>query len=148
MVTLSNVIPLAKSCGVYYDTAIYDRRGQFRQLCSDVVFGLSNGQILTIKKGFTWDENSIPFVLQPFFPKSGIYATPALIHDALYYDSTTSQEFADNEFRIWMEALNVNTRQVKFRYWGVKNFGGKWWRKNVSQPSPRCIENRNFIKIQ
>ena len=145
--TLSNIAEYAKKGEIYSDAPVYDESGKFRRLMCDVKFLLSNGKILIIEKGFEWDENSIPFLLQPFFPKSGIYAIPALVHDALYYLAQGEQKFADMEFAIWMCTLRIKPKQIAFRLWAVDTFGDKWWKKNVQNPSERCLRNRNKITI-
>lgn len=103
--------------------------------------------MLLLQEGVYWDENSIPYLLQWAFPKSGMYAVAALIHDALYFETATDRRFADVEFKIWMQALGVSKRQVWFRYWAVRLAGWIYWNKNVSNPRERCIHNRKLIKI-
>lgn len=146
-ITTKNIKELAESCKVYSDCPIADKQGKFRMLMTSVRFRLSDGRYLRIESGFTWDENSIPFLLQFFFPKSGIYAVPAMIHDALYYLTEPSQAFADKEFKHWMEAMEINKRQVLFRYYAVRIFGTRWWGKNKRMPSKRCQENRKLIQL-
>lgn len=148
MITKENVISKAKTNGVYMDSPCYSKDGKFRMLKSNVKFLLSNDKVLQIKKGMYWDENSIPWIFQWAFPKSGIYAIPALIHDALYFDTTTSQEFADMEFKYWMEALGISKFQCKVRYLMVRLFGWKWWNKNLKNPGERCKHNRKLIIIK
>jgi hypothetical protein len=147
VITLENVLELAKAGNVYSDTALYTDEGKFRMLKEDVTFLLPDGKLLHIQKGMIWDENSIPWFLQWLFPKSGKYAPPALVHDALYYDTTTSQEYADNVYRQFLEAVKASAFQVKWRYWGVSKFGDSWWRKNKYHPGPRVIHNRKLITI-
>jgi hypothetical protein len=142
-----NIINAAKKCEVYSDAPMYNRKGAYRMLKSDVAFRLSNGAILSIKAGMYWDENSIPYIFQWAFPKSGMYAVPALVHDALYFDTGTSQRFADNEFKYWMQAMGCSKQQIWFRYWAVRLFGGGYWRKNKKNPRLRCLHNRELITI-
>jgi hypothetical protein len=144
---LSSVYDLARDGMVYSDTPVFNRSGKFRMLTSDVKFELSNGKYLVIKRGFKWDENSIPYVFQWAFPKSGIYAVPALIHDALYYLTSGDRDFADMEFCIWMCALRIRVRQVMFRFIAVHLFGGRWWNRNMYNPSKLCLQNREFIEL-
>lgn len=143
-----NVRAVAQACNAYVDTPICSKEGKYRMLKSDVMWKLSDGTTLTIEAGMWWDENSIPWALQWAFPKSGIYAVPALIHDALYFDTTTSQKFADNEFRMIMEAMHIKPSQVKFRFLAVRLFGGIYWRKNLKNPGSLTIHNRKFITIK
>jgi hypothetical protein len=147
MVTAYNVLRMAKEANVYSDAPMYSRKGASRILKSDVQFRLSNGKILSIQAGMYWDENSIPYIFQWAFPKSGKYAVPALVHDALYFDTSTSQRFADDEFKYWMRAVGCSKQQIWFRYWAVRLFGGSYWRKNKNSPRVRCLHNRELIKI-
>jgi len=147
LIRLSNVYDLAKAGMVYSDTAAFDHSGRLRVLTSDVEFELSNGSILRIKKGFKWDENSIPFILQWAFPKSGVYAIPALIHDALYYLTHGERKFADMEFAVWMCALKIKAKQIGFRLLAVDIFGGRLWNRNLKSPSVICKQNREFIEF-
>lgn len=147
MFTLDNILPAAKAVSVYYDSPAYSKKGDYRVLCTDVTFQLSDGTILAIQSGMYWDENSIPYILQWAFPKSGMYAIPALIHDALYFDTTTSQKYADDEFKKWMKALDVNKRQIWFRYYAVRLFGGSYWNRNKNNPRERAIHNRKHITL-
>lgn len=142
-----NVLHLAKQGAVYADTPLYTQQGKYRRLCTAVTFYLSNETMLVINEGMVWDENSIPYLLQWAFPKSGKYAIPALIHDALYFDTTTSQKFADDEFKLWMKWLKISSFQIWFRYNAVRWFGGRWWKKNINNPGERCITNRKIIKL-
>ena len=108
---------------------------------------LSNGQILTIEPGFEWDEASIPFLLRGIFSKSGKYAVSSLVHDALYYLTVHDREFVEQEFIRWMKATDVNKFQIFCRYWGVKIFGGKYWRRNKNNPRMRCLNNRKVVSL-
>ena len=147
MFTLTNILEKAKAGAVYYDTPLWSKKGDYRMLMSSCVFELSNGKILSIAPGMYWDENSVPYILQWAFPKSGMYAVPALVHDALYFDTTTSQKFADKEFKKWMCAVGCSKFQCEFRYLAVRLFGGGYWKRNTHNPSERTLHNRKLIKL-
>lgn len=147
MFTLENILEKAKAGAVYYDTPLWSKRGDYRMLMSDCAFQLSTGHVLSIRAGMYWDENSVPYILQWAFPKSGMYAVPALIHDALYFDTTTSQKFADDEFKKWMCAVGCSRFQCWFRYWAVRIFGGGYWRRNLKKPRERALHNRKLISL-
>jgi hypothetical protein len=146
IVTRENIIHLANT-QLYLDKPVFNANGKYRELATNVTYVLSNGKHLIIKAGFRWDEASIPFVFQPLFPKSGVHAFAALPHDALYYLTQTSKRFADNEYAYWMMALGVSSSQIRWRWWAVEKFGGRWWKKNETKPSELCIYNRNFLKL-
>ena len=145
MITYLDIQERLINSNLYCDTPIYSKKGKYRRLCTDVTFLLGNGQAMTIKSGFTWDENSIPWILQPFFPKSGMYSASALVHDALYYLTVHERLWVEQEFKRWMKATGISKNQVFFRYWAVRLFGGRWWNRNKKSPTDRCIHNRNFI---
>jgi hypothetical protein len=147
MITFYNILDLYKKGELYSDTPLYSKSGRLRMLSDSVSFELSNGQTLTIGKGFTWDESTIPWILQPLFPKSGLYAASALIHDALYYLTVHDKKWVEIEYAKWMIATGVNMRQVYFRYWAVSLFGRRWWIRNKNRPSRLCIKNREFIQL-
>lgn len=147
MHTLSTIYASVNKGKVYSDYPMADARGKYRILNESIAFKLSSGKLLVIGAGFEWDENSIPFILQPLFPKSGIYAIPAMIHDALYYLTEGDQKAADMEYAIWMCALRIKPSQIAFRLWGVDVFGDKWWHRNLRHPGERCLRNRKLIKL-
>ena len=138
---------LAMTANVYVDTPSY-YEPRIRILKEDVKFLLSTGELLTIKAGFEWDEQSVPYLLQWAFPKSGKYAYSAMVHDALYYASHHSQKFADDEFKKWMDATgSISANQSWLRWAFVRMFGGIYWNKNVRKPSKRYLKNRKLITI-
>lgn len=142
-ITSDNILLLAQHGEVYSDTPSYwDYR--IRIVTDAVTFRLSNGQIMTIEKGFEWDEASIPFIFSWAFPKSGKYAFAALIHDALYYAKHDSQQFADKEFKYWMQATLNSRLQTIVRYAIVRIFGRFWWNAKLSK---RAILNQDKIVI-
>jgi len=146
-ITFFNLQRFAKKAIVYKDTPSYYEQ-RIRILKEEVTFWLSTDELLTIKKGFEWDEVSVPYLLQWAFPKSGKYAYSALVHDALYYATHKSQKFADDEFKKWMDATgNIASKQSWVRWAFVRTFGGIFWKKNVRKPSARCLYNRNLITI-
>jgi hypothetical protein len=148
IVTTSNILALAKQGNVYSDTPVYDKSGKYRMLTTPVTYQLSDGRLLKVDKGFIWDENSVPWLFQPLFPKSGVYAPAAIPHDALYYLTATSKRFADNEFVLWMLALDIDPSQIRWRWFAVDKFGWKWWNRNVHKPGERCLYNRQLITLE
>ena len=82
MITFDNIYDHAAACTLYADAPVPSRTGRYRRIITEVSFILSNGHVLTIKPGFEWDEASVPWLLQPLYPKSGIYARSSLVQDA------------------------------------------------------------------
>lgn len=151
MLTLHNVKQLVYQCEAYEDTALPNekfRESRYRMFTKDHFYTLSDNRVLTLKKGFIHDDNSVMWILEPLYPRGGIYSVPAHIHDALYYAQVTSREFADSEYVKWMLAIEIDPIQIRKRWWAVEKFGLKWWNKSRNKPSPRCQHNRNLITLE
>lgn len=146
-ITLDNIKSLVESNIILYSDAPSFLNPKIRVLTSNVKFLLSDGKTLTIKKGFEWDEVTVPYILQWAFPKSGKYAISALVHDALYYETYKSQKFADDEFKKWMD-VTINSNQSFMRWMFVRAFGYLYWNKNVKNPSARLLWNKKYIQIK
>lgn len=147
MITLYNILARAKAASVYVDTPLFSKNGRYRMLMCDVDFELSDGRILQLQEGIYWDENTVPYVLQWAFPKSGMYAVPALVHDALYFHTQGQRGLADKEFYKWMRALGTCRFQSKMRYWMVRLFGWIYWERNIYNPRERTLRNRELITL-
>lgn len=103
---------------------------------------LSNGRIINIKKGFTWDLSSVPRIFWTLLPPDGNFIIAALIHDYLYKKwkhwfwirkLSDPRKFADLEMLKWSRAMN-GTRKISLkkidnytRYYGVRLFGKHAW---------------------
>jgi hypothetical protein len=146
-ITLDNVKDLIDSNKVLYSDSPSFLNPKIRVLTSNVKFLLSDGETLSIKKGFQWDEVSVPYILQWAFPKSGKYAISALVHDALYYDVYKSRKFADDEFKKWMD-VTINPNQSWLRWAFVRMFGWVYWNRNIKKPSSRVLWNQECITIK
>lgn len=150
MLTLSNVKQLVHKCEAYEDTAMPNERfreSRYRMFTKDHYYTLSDGCVLILKKGFIHDDNSVMWALEPFYPRGGIYSVPAHIHDALYYCQLTTRDFADREYVKWMLAIEIDSNQIRKRWWAVETFGESWWKKNINNPGERCLHNRQLIVL-
>lgn len=145
--TLDNVKDLIDSNKVLYSDSPSFLNPKIRVLTSNVKFLLSDGKTLYIKKGFEWDEVTVPYILEWAFPKSGKYAISALVHDALYYKKYISQKFVDDEFKKWMD-VTINPNQSFLRWIFVRAFGWIYWKKNINSPSARFLWNQKYIQIK
>lgn len=97
---------------------------------------LSNGDIITIPKGFTWDLSSVPRLLWGLLPPDGLWEIGSLIHDYLYINKLYSREFADKEMLIWskvtsgtQDLLSLRNLDNYVRYYGVRLGGWYVWNK-------------------
>ena len=117
------------------------------ELTKSIKIKLTNGRIITIKKGFRWDLSSVPRLFWSLLAPSGDFEIAALIHDYLYInspaisenwfknDSAKARKFADKEMLIWSRKVN-STKRISIknidnyvRYYGVRLFGRSVWEK-------------------
>ena len=106
-------------------------------LLTDIDVILSDGEIINIPKGFTFDGSSVPRFLWWAFPSYGDFLFAALLHDWFYVTRHRSsaigtkeaRKFADKEMFIWSNILNNRTfgKRVDnyIRYVVVKALGRK-----------------------
>src|SRR5687767_6259371 len=118
IITIDNIKALASEGLVYSDTPSF-KEHRIRILKTDCYFRMTSGDVIRIKRGFEWDEASVPVLFRFAFPKSGKYAFSALLHDALYYQTQVTRSEADREFYEWMKAT-INPVQAYLRYQFVK----------------------------
>lgn len=95
----------------------------------DIKITLSNDAEIVIPKNFEFDGSSAPRFLWWLFPSYGNFFFASLIHDYLYETKFYKQEFADSEMLIWSNVLNSNKIDNYFRYFAVRLFGKKVYRK-------------------
>jgi hypothetical protein len=100
---------------------------------------LSNGDIITIPRGFTWDLSSVPRLLWGLLPPDGLWEIGSLIHDYLYINKLYSREFADKEMLIWSKVTSGTQNKLSLRnldnyvrYYGVRLGGWYVWNKRKS----------------
>ncbi len=103
-------------------------------------FQLSNGDVITIPKGFVWDLSSVPRPLWWLLPPDGDFAPAYIIHDFLYILKNKfpySRKFVDDEMYVWAKASNgtkkISARNADnyLRYKGVQAFGGLVWNGTI-----------------
>lgn len=113
------------------------------------IFELSNGDIITVPKGYITDFRSSPHpaqrktiagkllagiakrIVELVVPQIGPHNVAVLIHDYLYTDGKRkySRVFADLEMLYWLVKCEVKGLQRKLMYWGVRAGGKTWWEK-------------------
>ncbi len=98
---------------------------------------LSDGRVLEIPEGFTFDGSSAPRFIWWLFPSYGDFLFAALIHDYLYHVKylsdevgfDLSQKYADDEMLLWSNELNNKKfgkrLDNKMRHKAVRWFGKK-----------------------
>lgn len=147
--TLSNIFEESLKDNPVKYSKILRAKNKWRQykLEKTVVFQLSNGEILEIPKGFTYDRSSVPRIFWAILPPDGDFDAAALIHDWLYQNSRVvigqwfegnsrkARRFADDEMWCWSKAVN-GTKRISLqrvdnyiRHKGVRWFGWTQWNK-------------------
>lgn len=96
---------------------------------------LSNGDIITIPKGFETDISSVPRIFWAMLAPDGDFAIGAIIHDYLYVNKLYNRQFNDREMLKWSKAL-YSTNRISIhnidnhtRYHVVRLFGWYVWNK-------------------
>lgn len=135
--TLNNLVnkPLGVSIVLKQRVIGFNSKSKYR-LYKELMFQLSNGDIIEIPKGFEWDGSSVPRILWWLLPPDGDFELGALIHDYLYIhkkELSYTRKFADKEMLIWSKAFS-GTRKISLRnidnytrYYAVRLFGWLVW---------------------
>lgn len=126
VITLDNAIEVLKNEEPVQLSPIYKDGLNVAKfvLVKHLTIKLSNGDIITIPKGFRTDLSSVPNFLWPLLSPYGDFLLAAIIHDYLYVKDYISQEFADKEMLIWSNVINPRKKWDNYlRYWGVRLFG-------------------------
>lgn len=97
-----------------------------------IISGFAYGGV-QIPLGFEFDGCSIPWGLRWRFKHGGAKFPPAAMHDYLYRTGIVSKERADNIFYELMIANNVDERDAKLLYYGVKYAGRHAWNLRRAQ---------------
>lgn len=88
-------------------------------------------RMITVPAGFVTDHASIPPSLKRYFESGGMaYQYPAIVHDWLYWEQSTSREEADRIFDAAMLDCGVGDLKRRAIYSGVRAGGRKAWDKN------------------
>lgn len=107
------------------------------RLLREIPIRLTNGNIITVAKGFEWDLSSVPRALWGFKSPYGDFLFAALIHDFLYVTqaAVSSRLEADTEMLIWSCTINRNNTDNYHRYIAVRmsSKGRKWWRLSADK---------------
>ena len=133
--TYSNILPLGlipytkENIDKYLKQNIKINKRSFGVL-DDIKCHLSDGQIITIPKGFVTDLMSIPSWAWSLFAPFDSALIGDLIHDFLYVDKLNqinhfklniyqAQKFADAERNKWREQIsnNIENNNLKFKNW-------------------------------
>ena len=145
ILTLENVKELELE---YYIGVISNREMEGRKYFKviktiDVI--LSNNDMITIPKGFTFDGSSSPRFLEWIMPRYGSFMVAALIHDWLYVADykrdclglKESQKVADDEMYTWSKVVNNSNTWKRvdnyLRYKAVRLLGKSVYEKRSDE---------------
>ena len=112
-------------------------KDKFLEVLEDMEIDLSNGDLITIPKGFRFDGRSTPWGLRWLFPRLNKNVFHYLIHDYLYYidykrlewGDIKAKEFADNEMKYFQSQMKQFKIEQDLCYKGVKYFGWKIFKR-------------------
>ncbi len=134
MITLENISLLQTEFSVIHKRYVTGNNSKPRyQLLNDLNVVLSNGDELTIPKGFIWDLSSVPRFLWWLLPPDGDFGIAYIIHDYLWiHRQGYTRKYTDDEMLRWAMAVNGSTIRKRLdnyaRYLGVRAFGWLVWR--------------------
>ena len=137
-ITIENVIAKLKSGWGVKKQRLYNSNDKWRKykLLETLEIELTNGKVILIEEGFEWDLSSTPRFLWALLPPDGNFELAALIHDYLYRYQLFGRTFADKEMLIWSKILHTTKSKIslrrldnKIRFWAVRLFGKKAWKK-------------------
>ena len=133
MLKLSNIVSTLESSSPIINTPIYDSEKKWEkfELYKAIKIELSNGDVITIPKGFKHDKRSswkISMIISPQSDSLIAY----ILHDFLYRTCYKSDElgmrkarkFADEEMYKWANATSKKKLSELISYYAVR-IGGK-----------------------
>lgn len=109
------------------------------EVLNDFTIQLSNGEFITIKKGFETDLKSVPSFLHSFKSSATKEMVAHIVHDWIYktdylrdeLGDKKGKEFADNEMKLIANKVSDNSEKWKnhFDYLAVKLFGKSTYKR-------------------
>jgi hypothetical protein len=87
---------------------------------------------IIVPTGFVTDLASIPPEFFSLLRPDGQYAAAAIVHDWLYWNQSTTKDYADNCLRQGMVDLEVDPFQIGVIFGGVHYFGASAWAGNAA----------------
>jgi hypothetical protein len=134
MITKENVIEQLMTDEIITQSYVYSNKSQkYWKIQQPITVKLSNGKVINIPKGFTYDMSTVPkwlwSIIRPY--NDGLFGY--LIHDRLYVirDHKMTRKQADKEMLFWTNITNDNKFDNKLRYTIVRLLGWLWWHKII-----------------
>lgn len=108
-----------------------DKSQKYWKIQKPITVTLSNGKIINIEKGFTYDMSTVPKWLWSFVRPCNDALLAYLIHDKLYsiQDPSMTRKQVDQEMLYWSNIINDNKFDNKLRYYIVRLLGWIWWNR-------------------
>jgi hypothetical protein len=134
MITKENVIEQLMTDEIITQSYVYSNKSQkYWKIQQPITVKLSNGKVINIPKGFTYDMSTVPkwlwSIVRPF--NDGLFGY--LIHDRLYIirDHNMTRKQVDDEMLFWINLTNDNKFDNYLRYLFVRLLGWLWWYKII-----------------
>jgi len=132
LITKNNVIQELLTDDLIVQSFVYsDKSAKYWKIQKPLGIQLSNGVVINILSGFTYDMSTVPkwlwSVVRPF--NDGLFGY--LVHDALYLDRShgMTRKECDDEMLFWTTLTNKNKFDNKLRWVIVRLLGWAWWNK-------------------
>jgi len=132
LITKNNVIQELLTDDLIVQSFVYsDKSAKYWKIQKPLGIQLSNGVVINILSGFTYDMSTVPkwlwSVVRPF--NDGLFGY--LVHDHLYKDRAhgMTRKECDDEMLFWTTLTNKNKFDNKLRWVIVRLLGWAWWNK-------------------
>lgn len=132
MITKDDVVEQLMTDELIQQSYVYSRRSKkYWKIINPLTIELSNGKIISIPKGFTYDNSSVPQFLWGLIKPVNDGLLAALIHDYLYVNNdkhNMTQKECDKEMLFWLNIINDDNIDNYLRYFAVRLFGWTKWK--------------------
>lgn len=133
MITKENVITNLLTDELIQQTYVYSRKSKkYWKIIIPITIQLSTGAIISIPKGFEYDNASVPQFLWGIVKPVNDGLLASLIHDYLYINKhkhNMTQKQCDDEMLFWLKIINKEPIDNYIRYYAVRLFGWTKWNK-------------------
>ncbi|MDD1522124.1 MULTISPECIES: DUF1353 domain-containing protein [Bradyrhizobium] len=86
---------------------------------------------VTVPVGFVTDFSSVPRVFWSAVRPDPILIFPAVLHDFLYWEQTTTRDKADEVFRVSMQEVDIAESTAKLIVTALRLYGQQVWERNA-----------------
>lgn len=134
LITKNNVIQELLTDELIVQSFVYsDKSSKYWRIQKPLGIQLSNGIVINVLKGFTYDMSTVPKWLWSFARPFNDGLFGYLVHDHLYSlrDHGMTRKECDNEMLFWANLTNKNKFDNKLRWLVVRLLGWLWWYKIV-----------------